>query len=256
LWTVALGTFLVAGMAASAVFWTTSIREQQVRAEVVERVAEEAEVIQDPAVETPPENVLVEAAAPRVVPASPELPSPSPKLVDRTLVEQTAQRLRAPKPAPPPEVPLDVVMETEQAPAMLRIRSGDLPADIYLNGERIGSTRDPHAMKLPPGTYDLEIRSSHVMPASVRVLLAEGEVLEKEVVLQAKPATVRFDPLLSGDCLVWLDGASLGPLEALGRRVLVRNPSETHTIRVDCATGTREMAYAFVPLETVFPSFE
>ena len=78
---------------------------------------------------------------------------------------------------------------------MLQIRSGDLPADIYLNGERIGSTRDPRAMKLPPGNYDLEIRSSHVVPATVRVLLEPGEVLEKEVVLKAKPATVGSTPV-------------------------------------------------------------
>ena len=265
LWPVALGAFALAAMGASAVFWTTSIREQQEQSET--RGVTLAEV--EPAVASEPSGAgaLQPQATPkeepdatskptkkppeRIVPAAPDLPRSPTKAVDRALVPPTTERA---DPAPPVVVALDAAVE--QDPAMLRIRSGDLPADIYLNGERIGSTRDPRAMRLPPGNYDLEIRSSHVLPATVRVFLEPGEVLEKEVVLQPKPATVRFDSLLSGDCVVSLDGASLGALDALGRRILVRNPSEAHTIRVDCATGTREMSYAFVPLETVFPPFE
>jgi serine/threonine-protein kinase len=140
------------------------------------------------------------------------------------------------------------------APGYLKIRSGDLPADIYLEGMKIGSTRTLQPIELPPGSYALEIRSSHIMPKNLTVFIGPEETTEEEIVLQPRPATVKIGPTFSDACVVNLDGLDLGTAGRLGRTVQVREPSNPHRIRLTCADEVHEHSYNFVPLDTEFPS--
>jgi eukaryotic-like serine/threonine-protein kinase len=170
----------------------------------------------------------------------------------------TTQREAAPRakatPRPRPEEPTEPPVA---GMGKLKITSTEFFADIYLHGQKIGTTRDRQPIELSPGSYEFEVRSTHVLPMKFTLYLAAGEEIEHPVRLQPKPASVLFDASYSDTCQVFLDRSPLGSLGGLGRRLEVRRPTTAHTVRVTCGeAGEKEVRYPFIQLDTRFPPLE
>ena len=200
-----------------------------------------------PTVEARPVQPDPDAAAPPPIPTRTALPD-----VPREAPRQPARPTQGAEPTPAPIAPPEPL--ERDAPGYLKIRSGDLPADIYLQGAKIGSTRSLQPIELPPGSYELEIRSSHIIPKELIVFIGPGETLEEEILLQPRPATVKIGPRYDPRCDVTLDDVNLGTVEGLDRAIQVTEPSNPHVVRLTCGAEVYEHSYSFVPLDTEFPS--
>jgi serine/threonine-protein kinase len=163
--------------------------------------------------------------APRVI--VPIAPAPDP---DPPTPSPARPAPRPPSVRPAPDLP--TLVSPPPTTGTVRLRSR-IPAEVYLEGRRIGSTRLP--IELDAGSYELELRSDVIRTRTVRVEVGPGEEVAMEVMVETRPATVRIGPSASDDCTVSLDGQDLGTVGALGRRVSVANPERVgHRLAILC----------------------
>ncbi|MFT4625312.1 MAG: serine/threonine protein kinase [Myxococcota bacterium] len=225
-----------------------------------------AEGSADPENATPPEPAV--GAAPRppslspitgppptaVPPPAPvEVPDPMPATVSaRPAGKAKLQQRRGVDPRREIRPP---VLQPETG--RVKITSGEHPAEIFSDGKKIGSTRNSDPFKLPVGTHELLITSEFVVPKRIKITVSPDELTEREVQLEARPATVRFDTSYPAECSVYVDSQRVGRIGEVGDGVTVRQPHTAHLIEVRCSDArTKSKRYAYLPILTVFPPLE
>jgi tRNA A-37 threonylcarbamoyl transferase component Bud32 len=209
------------------------------------RPLEDRPVRPGPAAPVPTASAVVEpdpqplSAIPAQPVPMPAVPAPEPTPIAAPSEPQAAEPVARPSPRPsalpertPTPAPVATV-PTASGPGRLRVVS-NIPADVFHEGRRLGNTRSP--IELEPGSYRLEVRSDVVLPYELRVEIAPDEVVERTITVQARPAEVRFAAIVADDCRVTLDGAELGTVGALDRRVEVQRPDQVgHELLVTCS---------------------
>ena len=209
-----------------------------------------------PTAELPPPPAPVRAEvspSPEPAPADVQVEAPAPAPQPRVRI------IRKPAPAPAPAVapvpvaePNDVVPEEEQQPGWLTINSGELMGDVWLDGRKVGDTRQRH--QVAPGAHALEIRGLFLQTHTEQITVSSGEELTLPVRLQPKPGHVVFDASYPDDCSVHLDGTASGTVGSLQRRLMVVDPDRPHEVVVDCGdAGRRSERFGVVPGEVTFP---
>lgn len=216
----------------------------------------------DPVVEpAPPEpRAVVEAPAPEPQTAPPPVP-PQPEPRVRTASAEprpaTVRPRRSRTPATPGVVlpPPEVVAKVEPR-ARILIRSRDLPGDIYIDDKKWGETRDPEPIEVPPGSYDVVVKSQYVQPVKLRVEVEPGELFETTVVLEPVPGEIRFrEEDYADHCVVVLNDKPVGPIGELPDRALVVEvPNRPHAVTVECDGQATTKRYPYVPPRTSFPA--
>jgi hypothetical protein len=178
-----------------------------------------------PAAAAPPPATLPQAA-----------PQPSPGAVTRGSTPTTATPAPAaaqPVPAAPPE------------PACIGLRSLSAPAEVWLAGTRLGTTRDRGCARVPAGTHTFTLRGPMIREREVVVTLAPGEVLDPYVVtLERAPGRVRFSATLPATCVVLVDDATRGTLGALDYAVQLSPPDRPHDVVLSCQGQRQSVRYA------------
>lgn len=201
----------------------------------------------------PPDVAVVEVPAPApepVAPPEPLTPEPPP-----APTEAPAPRAIVP---PAPRRPAPVVVEeppeVDEGPGFAKINSGELSADVYLGGKKVGNTRDAAPLQLPAGTHVLEFRTPYILPHTEEVTVSPGETVPLRVVLTPRPATVTFPDSYAAECEVTVNRRSQGTIGSLGWKLLVRQPNETQNFVVDCGeAGNKKKRWQTVPLEVEYP---
>lgn len=98
-------------------------------------------------------------------------------------------------------------------------------------------------MEVSAGTHTLRVENDLAMPWTTTFTIAPGEVRTIEVTnLLRKPASLRFDPSLPGDCDVAVDGVDRGTLAGLGHGYQLREPEGHHEVTLRC-DGTPEQRW-------------
>jgi tRNA A-37 threonylcarbamoyl transferase component Bud32 len=181
-----------------------------------------------------------QAAAPApAIPAVPAAPSPARPIVPAASPTSPVAVAGA-RPADP--VPTE---PTSGEPACVAFRTLTAPADVYLDGVRIATTRDVGCHQLPAGTYSFVLRGGMVEETTIRLTLKPGERRDAELVqLALRPGKVRFAPTLSAACVVSVDGLAQGSLESLGYSVLLTRPDRPHRVSLKCGQKTLSEDYA------------
>jgi len=194
---------------------------------------------------TPPS----EASPPtKTEPETPAAPPEDPRAAAEPAPAQTPKRSR-PRPPTRTRQPVTPPPKDEPAPAQkedacIAIRSLNSHADIYVGGDRLGTTRDPGCVRMKPGTYIFELRGSMVLPQTVQVELASGQRLDPYVVeLQRRPARIRFPSTFEGSCVVLVDGVAGTTLQGGGYQVLVDDPERPHTVELRCPNQRFQARY-------------
>jgi serine/threonine-protein kinase len=139
----------------------------------------------------------------------------------------------------------------------VKITSSEMPADIWLGDRKIGATRTADPIQLPVGTHELTVKSNFAVPQTIKITIGPGELIEKEVHLQPKPAVVVFDQSYPGVCDVFVDGRRAGLVRDFAEGLEVPKPDMEHVILVECPSGqSRSETYAFVRPRTAFPPLD
>jgi tRNA A-37 threonylcarbamoyl transferase component Bud32 len=214
-----------------------------------ERPTAAAARVDEPVKQAPVETI--EASPPPEAPVAPlEPPEPT--------AEAPAPAATPPARPPPPADPPAVARPTEPAPqpaevgaakpaepACVAFRSLTAPADVYLDGVRIATTRDVGCHQLPAGSYSFVLRGGMVEETTIRLTLKPGERRDAELVqLALRPGKVRFAPTLGATCVVSVDGLAQGSLESLGYAVLLTRPDRPHRVSLKCGQKTLAEDYA------------
>ncbi len=188
----------------------------------------------------PPEQPVAPPTTPAVPEASPGLqmlhaPRPRPLVAPASSPSTDPASVAPSRPLPTrlaPAPPEDASPPTPPARGELRIRSR-IPADVFHEGRKIGTTRLP--IELDAGSYLLELRSDVIEPRQIRVDVGPGEVVQRDVMLETRPAIVHLAPSFDAACAVWLDGEAKGTAGDLEYRLAVPNPENVgHALRVVC----------------------
>ena len=123
---------------------------------------------------------------------------------------------------------VDTVEETQPTNAVpklaeLNIRT-DLPADIWIDGARMGHTRQPDAIKLLPGNHHIVLRGEWIEDYAMDVTLQAGDkFLPPSIIkLTKKPATISVPAEYPSTCTVYINKVRQGTL---------LNPSRVFTIQ-------------------------
>jgi len=237
--------FLAVG--AGAVLWTSSHQAQDEPIELPSP-GTSAAVVAPPA----PGDVIV---TPTVVPVSVHptsavLPSlrPHRPLTDRP---PRPEALTVPKRPQPPTV------QDAAAPGFVEIRvEPPFWGDIYEGSRQVGSTRDQAPIALSLGRHQLTVRNPLMEDYTLEVDILSGQtVSQRGIHLSPRPAEVRFERTLSGECVVVVDGSARGTLEAIGFRTALAAPDEAHRVVVTCgdAVYTQRFAELMSPVVTFDP---
>lgn len=237
---------VVAVAAAGAWWWRVGAQVAEVTPR--EEPASTAVVaIPEPPVLQAPVPAAEPAPEPVAAPPEPALPEPaSPAAVgspNRVAVDARPVARRKPTPVVP-------IIEPEpaaaaEAAACVGLRSREAPADIWLDGKRIGTTRDSGCYSIPPGTYSFTLRAPTVEERTVRLTLEPGEVRDPELVkLTRLPARVRFATTLASTCVVSVDGLARGTLGDLKYGVSVSHPERRHEVALQCGQKRETVTYA------------
>ena len=182
-----------------------------------------------------------EAQPTDVVPATAATP-PSPSASDLPVPRATSQApdpdravlVSRPMPVASVVAP-DAAPAPDARPACVALRSLDAPAEVWLDGVRLRSTRDPGCTQVPPGAHTFLLRGPMVAEKRVTLTLAPGEVRDHEqVALERLPARMRFPSDLRSSCVVLLDNATKGTIADLGGALTIEHPEHPHTIAVRC----------------------
>jgi len=157
-----------------------------------------------------------------------------------------------PRPAPVPE-PAPVEPPVADEPGRLKVNSGEISAQVWLDGRKIGDTRQTH--ELPAGAHRLEVRGLYIETHQETVVVSPGEELVVNVKLQPKPARVFFDASHDDACAVTLDGGLAGTVKQLERVLIIDEPLEPHTVEVDCpGEPPLSQRYDVIAGDATFPS--
>jgi tRNA A-37 threonylcarbamoyl transferase component Bud32 len=128
--------------------------------------------------------------------------------------------------------------------ATLEIRS-NYPADIYIDDQKRGETRQPAPIEVPPGEHQIVLRGEFLQDYAMLVELAPGEHWTPGEVLRLlpRPATVELDVAFPGECAIALDARDLGTIAEVGRLVRVDHPEHPHTVTLTCPDRTVERSF-------------
>ncbi len=186
------------------------------------------------------------AADPAPAPAAEDLPpvTRAPRAVPRppTPLDATVRAVRMP--AVLPAAPAAALAAAVPAPACVGFRTPDAPAEVYLEGVRIRSTREPGCAKVPSGHQVFTISGPMVREVSYPIDLAPGEVRDPIVVeLERRPARVRFPEGYDNDCVVAVDGVTRGTLGGLRGAIELERPEVRHVVAVQCGSASREQVF-------------
>jgi hypothetical protein len=185
------------------------------------------------------------ASTPDSEPAVAPAPAPAPAIAPSPRPARPLARKVPAQPEPAPERPVEL-------PGRLVVRTGEIAAQVWLDGRKIGDTRQVH--ELPAGAHTLELRGLYVEPHTETVVVSPGEELVVSVKLKPKPARIYFDASWSDPCVVSLDGSPAGTIAQLERVLAIESPLDPHEVTVACDDGPpRSQRYAAVPGETTFP---
>lgn len=186
-----------------------------------------------------------------------DLPAPVPLAAPAPAPSTPSPRVRpSPRPTSPdarepdPEQPIPSPALPE-APAKLSIRSGEVIGDVWIDGRKVGDTRQVHYVT--PGVHDVEIRGMFVETHTERITASADEAVVLKVRLSPKPARVRFDADYDERCVVALDGVPSGTLGENDRALSVPSPDQPHIVSLSCP-GERPLAqhYKYVAGEDTF----
>lgn len=177
--------------------------------------------VEAPAAPAPPVAAAPEPE-PEESPRPPEpAPAPAPPLAE-TVRAAAARPLAAPPPAPAPA--------TEPGRVVI---SSSGPAEVYLDGELVGKTRDgapstwagsrQRPLELAPGTYTVALENPHAERAEETFTLGPGERKELAFVLNRKPVTVSVNPRVPDECTLTVGGKPYGPV-GVQRLFRLRDP--------------------------------
>ncbi len=172
---------------------------------------------------------------------------PAGATADRAAPRPTFVRAPAPflgeTPSAPPPSP--AVTEAAPAPACVSFRALAAPADVFLDGKRIGTTRDRACAVVPSGTQNFTLQGAMIRPASVQLDLAPGEQRIGVVVdLERLPARLRFASRYDAACLVSRDGTPIGSLAAQHYAIDLPDPDQRHVVTLRCDDTTSSMTIA------------
>jgi tRNA A-37 threonylcarbamoyl transferase component Bud32 len=135
----------------------------------------------------------------------------------------------------PPPAPAEASAPPSDAPACVAFRSLSMPADVYLDGTRFGTTRDRGCRELPAGSYTFQLRGPLIEEKTVHVDLKPGELRDRIVVeLVSLPARVRFSMDYADTCTASVDGRDRGELRSLGHTLLLERPDKPHDVALRC----------------------
>ena len=192
-----------------------------------------------PVAKSPPEPT------PQRPPSAPRA-TPSPRPVAPSGSEPVAPTAGTASLDPPEDAaPVD-------APATLSIRSGRMTGNVWIDGRKVGTTREDHV--ITPGAHDVEIRGMFLIPHTERIFASSGEDVVLNVKLQAKPARVRFDAAYDVRCVAYLDSQQMGSLGELDRTLSVASPDRPHIVSLSCpGEDTVAHTYKYVAGEDTFP---
>ena len=206
--------------------------------------------------------LLVARSEPRVTEAAPvaQIVAPVPKVAPPTPLPPTAfgpvppneppqAALRAAttalapavSPSPPPSAAIapeptpvgEAEPAPQEAPATLILNTGSYQADVYWREQKLGTTREQHM--IPPGIYELSLRSGLFQTEVIKVSVAPGEKKVVPVTLRVLPSTISFPAGWASACVVSANGADRGNIGGMADRALtVDRPDRSVEVRLEC----------------------
>lgn len=195
---------------------------------------------------------------------SPAPPTPAARLSPASEPREAARAIAAPRPSRPSNRPPSRVLAPPPAtnppppdpPAEILVRSTNATwGDIFIDDQRRGQTRDLDPILVPPGSYEIVVKSAFVKPVTLRVDVEPGERFERLIDLELLPGEVEFrEADYPTHCGVLLDGRMVGTVGQLDRVLRVSRPDIPHEVTVDCSGNVTRKAYAHVPQRTPFPA--
>ncbi len=199
---------------------------------------------------------LVASTQPAVVPSpapvvdvTPKRPDPAPTPITPVKPRSSVPRTRvAPVVPAAPVVPIEPVeAETDpvpDTPACVAFRSLDGIAHVYLEGRRLGTTRDRGCLEVPPGDHTFMLQGPMILDKTVQLQLQPGQHLEQVMVqLERAPATLRFPATMESGCVVSLDGMPQGTLHDLDHHISLPRPEREHQVTVTCGGRSQTVTY-------------
>lgn len=204
-------------------------------------VSSPTEVVEAPAtVEEPPESVF-ESPAPATVPESSEKGVSTVPVVRRAAESTGAQRQKTRNQikARIKESPASPTSQPEAAaPGTVSILVDGAWAWISVDGERVGKTGQVGRIELAPGRHSLLVENDYSLPWERSFEVSPGEHRPFEITLKPRPATLVISAAGLQGCTASLNGSPRGSLEEGATRLLVTNPRQKHSLRVQCPDGT------------------
>lgn len=194
---------------------------------------------------TPPIITTLEAARPEPVEvplAAPTAPLPKkPQRVLQTTAAPTKETTETTEEAQiPPRVIAQDIPITNAVPrfAEIDIRT-DLPADIWIDGARMGHTRQPDAIKLLPGNYHIVLRGEWIEDYSMDVTLKPGDRFLPPSILKLtkKPAMISVPAGYANSCVAYINDVRQGTLLQRSRVFSIENASEKTIFQLSCPSG-------------------
>lgn len=167
-WLLVAGAAVAAvAIIASVIVWQQRVRARPKSGPAVPVVAENAPPLAEKAPELPPPMPSEQLAVPKPLDV-PDLPKEPPK----TDPKRPAVRPTAPQPA--------------ADPGTLRVNTGPIWADIFVNNEKKGQTPFKAAVELPPGKYRVRLVNPDYGTQEHQVVITPGETTLLKVTLGKK----------------------------------------------------------------------
>ncbi len=126
-----------------------------------------------------------------------------------------------------------------EAPGFLRVVM-DEPAwaEIYVDGEHLGRTGSREPPEVAPGKHHLVLRMPLAKEWEQDITVAPGEETRLDMVRMIPlPATVNIADTVAEECIVLLDGATLGTAGQIGRQFSLPEPRLPHRVVFRCPQG-------------------
>ncbi len=192
------------------------------------------------------------------LPTSAPLPVPQPQpVVEPVPAPRLSTTVTAPRPTPQAEPPKPEVEPIPQEPGRVRFGDGPLIGTLYIDGTRMGSTREVSRaeLELPVGEHVVEVRGDGILDWEQTIIVGSGETMTVPIQLVPRPATLHFRPEhYPGHCQVYLDDNLQGTLVELGYDLLIKRRTESCSVRVSCQGGPEhEKRYNYITDEDYFP---
>ncbi|MBN2799700.1 MAG: serine/threonine protein kinase [Deltaproteobacteria bacterium] len=182
-------------------------------------------------------------------PSEPAAPPPAPPAAEE---HHSPPTVAAVKPAvravlPPTPRPVKPVAERPGV-GLLEIRLRPPAwAEIIVDGNPIGHTREPEPFHLEAGEYEVVLNSDQWQDYTTRVNIDAGELTSiTDIALEPRPLPLVVSDSFSAACVLWLNGRELGSLEQLGREILISDPSRGNLVSLACPDQTINRTYPTV----------